>query len=720
MKKSKNIAASQLVAWEKDDEIDAVPGSDLRPYSEPFERVVNRVIQRRTFLKGTGAVVATFAIAPGILVPTEVNAGFDYRSGENHRNRRLTFDTISSGDGTESDVRVPNNYEYNVILKWGDRIFPDAPAFDVYNQTAASQAKQFGFNADLVLWYPLPITIKKAAKRRNGKLGYMASQWIGIRYPELKNKSSRSALVVVSHEYTSGVDMFPGYDPANPTQNEVETEIEAHGFTIVELKLMKNGEWVFNIDSPFNRRVTGTTPVAITGPLKGHPLLQTGDNPTGDEVLGCLNNCAGGKTPWGTILTCEENFDQYFANFPQFGETYEFNKRIAAPSGASDRKWENYDMRFDLGQEPNEYHRFGYIVEVDPYNPQDKPKKRTALGRFKHEGAVSKIAEDGRVVIYSGDDARFEYVYKFVSKYRFDPLNRKANLNLLDEGKLYVAEFLDGAEEGDEMGNGIWHLVHDTDDPEPEKLIDTRGTADALGATPMDRPEDIEVSPKTGKIYIALTNNTRRDGKPGDMRTVNGRDVSAAPNAANPRNDTYDNGDPDTLTGNEHGHVIELIEDYGNASATTFKWNIFIKCGDPAMEAHGTRFGGLENPAAAGVSPISDPDNLVHDDDGNLWISTDGMTFSDGAAGFGQNDGVFAVPVEGSERGRLRQFLSGVPGGEICGSEFSGDNRAFFCAIQHPNDGEAFDKIWPLTESDVSKPSLIGVRHISGKKIGMG
>jgi len=202
--------------------------------------------------------------------------------------------------------------------------------------------------------------------------------------------------------------MFPGYDANDPTRDQVEAEIEAHGFSIIELDVDGRGRWHFNRNSPFNRRSTGSTPMEITGPLRGNALVRTAADPTGAEVRGSLNNCAGGKTPWGTVLTCEENFDQYFANFPQSGQAYELSKRIAASTGESYRKWERFDDRFDLSRNPQEYHRFGYVVEVDPYDPSDKPKKRTALGRCKHEGAAAAIAPDGRVAIYSGDDARFE------------------------------------------------------------------------------------------------------------------------------------------------------------------------------------------------------------------------------------------------------------------------------------------------------------------------
>ncbi|MEM6672342.1 MAG: PhoX family phosphatase [Planctomycetota bacterium] len=706
--------------WEDDGFVDNLPGTPERPTaSESFQSVLRRAITRRTMVQGSAATAATFVLSrPAEAAPAGGNAG---EPGDS-----LTFRTVPTGDGSEPDIRVPPNYRYQVILKWGDPLFAGAPEFDVNNQTAASQSQQFGFNADLVLWYPLQRRVKLAVES-TGQLVPAVDRFVGSTYPILKNLFSRRALMVVNHEYTKGSDMFPGYSSSNPTREQVETEIEAHGFSVVEVALDFSRKWNFQMGSAFTRRITGSSPHEITGPLRGDDRMKTSADPTGTEVLGCLNNCAGGKTPWGTILTCEENFDQYFGNFDSVDQdTRRFSTRIAAPGGESGRKWERFVDRFDLSTDANEYHRFGYIVEIDPYDPNDTPKKRTALGRFKHEGASSALAPDNRVAIYSGDDARFEYVYKFVSNGSYDRNNRAANKSLLDDGVLYVARFDAGSTVGDEMGTGewlplVWHAGNALDQAgytsQQEVLLDTRGAADVLGATPMDRPEDIEVNPVSNHVFIALTNNSRRDGDPGDTRIVNGREVSSAPNEANPRNDTFDNGDPNDRTGNQHGHVIELIEDNDDAAATTFTWNIFVKCGDPAVPAHDTRFADIADPIAAGVSPISDPDNLVHDENGNLWISTDGMFFS-GSAGFGVNDGIFAVPVTGAARGVLRQFLSSVPGSEVCGPEFTGDNRQLFCAIQHPRDGEAFDEIWPIGAADVSRPALIAVREVFSRKIG--
>ncbi|WP_295544129.1 PhoX family phosphatase [uncultured Thiohalocapsa sp.] len=708
--------------WLADDEIDTVPGTKHRLIeNELFESVLDRAMSRRRFLQGasTGALAAaTFVMVPNALMPQTASA----QSYGSDRNNRLTFETVEPGN--LADIDLPPNYAYNVVVRWGDPILPGAPAFDVDKQTATSQAGQFGFNADLVLWAPLPRLVQRIIDVR-GSLGGFGQRLIGLYYPYLKDRSSRSALMIVNHEYTSGADMFRNYIPGD--QEQVGVEIEAHGFSIIQVDRMDNGEWRLARRSRFNRRVTGSTPVVITGPLAGHPFLQTAEDPSGTVVRGTLNNCAGGKTPWGTYLTCEENFDQYFGYFDQTRanepDVAALNERIAPPAGASRRKWEEVDRRFDLSSDATEYNRFGYVVEIDPYDPTAKPKKRTALGRFKHEGVGLRVTADNRIAVYSGDDARFEYVYKFVSKGTVSRINRKANSDLFDDGTLYVARFDTGAVAGDEMGTGEW-LELSTNNPaladwtEAEILINTRGAADVAGATPMDRPEDIEVNPVSGSVFVALTNNSRRDGVVGSgaTRIVNGREVSSEPNESNPRNNT--SGDGSKLNGNQHGHIVEIKEDGNDAGALTFKWNILVKCGDPAVAEHDTRFGNIIDPVAVGVSPIADPDNLVHDSDGNLWISTDGQFFS-GSVGFGQNDGVFVVPTAGPGRGLLRQFLSGVPGGEICGPEFSGDERAFFCAIQHPNDGQAFDKIWPIGDRDgVSKPSLIAVREVSGKRIG--
>jgi secreted PhoX family phosphatase len=681
---------------------------------EYFADVLERAMARRSFLKGIGAASAALVVTPALIGPTTARADVTSDSDFADPGDRLTFETVPPGN--EVNVVVPAGYDVDVLLRWGDPLTPHAAPLDIEHQTGATQSQQFGFNCDLILWFAMPGFVRRAVSY-HGHLPPRAEHGLGIHFPSLQKRYSHWALLAVNHEYTTGADMFPGYDPENPTRDQVEAEIEAHGHSVVELEQVY-GQWRFIQHSPFNRRITGTSKIEITGPLHGYDLMRTSDDPDGVIVRGMLNNCAGGRTPWGTVLTCEENFDQYFGNndrLPDGHPSKALSARIAPEGGETERKWERLDPRFDVSKEPNEYNRFGYVVEIDPYDPKEKPKKRTALGRFKHEGAVPAIAKDGRVAVYSGDDARFEYIYKFVTHRSYNSYDRPSNKQLLDEGTLYTARFDVGERDDDAMGTGEWlPLVWEAGGPldqagfanQQEVLLNTRGAADVLGATPMDRPEDVDVHPKSGRVYVTLTNNSQRTPD-SEQAEINGRELDTGTDEPNPRGP------------NPHGHIIELMEDGQDSAALTFRWNIFIKCGDPEVPHHEAKFGEIENPASAGVSPISDPDNIVFDDDGNLWIATDGQFFSDDV-GFGQNDGVFAVPVEGAHRGLLRQFLSSVPGAEVCGPEFSGDNRTFFCGIQHPHDGEAFatERKWPVDEKVVSKPSVIAVRHTGGLKIG--
>jgi secreted PhoX family phosphatase len=391
------------------------------------------------------------------------------------------------------------------------------------------------------------------------------------------------------------------------------------------------------------------------------------------------------------VLTAEENFHQYFANadlLPADDPRKAVHARYGLPKAASERLWERYHERFDISKHPNEPFRFGWVVEVDPYNPHAVPMKRTALGRFKHEGATVVVAPDERVVVYSGDDERFEYVYKFVSAGHVDASQREANIGLLDEGTLYVATFHDD-------GTGQWlPLVFGQGGLTPEHgfasqaevLINTRGAADVLGATKMDRPEDIETNPVNGKVYCLMTNNTQR--------------TAAQVDAANPR------------ANNRHGHIIELAEDGDDPTSVTFTWEIFILCGDPANPDDDVFFAGFD-PAL--VSPMSSPDNVVFDNAGNLWISTDGQPST-----FKKNDGVYAVPVEGPERGYVRQFLSGVPGGEMASLIFTPNNHTLFCAVQHPGEGSVIENpssTWP-DGTTPPRPSVIAVVKEGGGVIG--
>jgi secreted PhoX family phosphatase len=436
------------------------------------------------------------------------------------------------------------------------------------------------------------------------------------------------------------------------------------------------------VAADLNRRITGETAIEIAGSVAGHNWLKVSYDLSGTLVRGTLNNCAGGVTPWGTYLTCEENFHQYFANLAALADDdprKAVHARYGLPTGNSVRRWERYHPRFDLAQEPNEPFRFGWVVEIDPYDPQSIPRKHTAPGRFKHEAASCVLAPDGRVAMYSGDDEWFEYMYKFVTTGQFNPRRRDANFGLLEEGTLYVARLNDD-------GTGEWLPLVFGRDPlteangfasQADVLINTRWAADLLGATKMDRPEDIEANPVNGKVYCVMTHNTRR--------------TAEQVNAANPRGP------------NRHGHIIELTEDNNDSTAESFIWEIVLLCGDPVDPEDSVYFAGFD-PSV--VSPISSPDNIAFDLQGNLWIATDGQT-----SAFKHNDGVYAVAVEGLERGYLRQFLSGVPGGEVAGLTFSPDNHALFCSIQHPAEGSTLadaSSTWP-DGTIPPRPSIIVV-----------
>ncbi|MFI5404081.1 MAG: PhoX family protein, partial [Planctomycetota bacterium] len=385
---------------------------------------------------------------------------------------------------TEDRLIVPAGYDHDVVLRWGDPLARGARRFDVADWSARDQALSFGYNGDFATHLNLP----RGA----------ADPWRG--------------LLFVNHEYTNPELMFPGYVKGQPTREEAEVEIAAHGASVVEVRRGREGRVSYAFDSGFNRRITADTPMELTGPAAGHPLLRTHADPTGTRVLGTLNNCAGGVTPWGTVLTCEENFNQYFAGLDALpeGDAKRIHARYGLPGGVTPRGWERFFGRFDLSLEPNEPFRFGWVVEVDPYDPLAMPRKRTALGRFLHEGAATALSADGRAVVYMGDDAAFERIYKFVSKRGLRGPERGPAL--LDEGVLHVARL-------DPDGGGEWLPLVQGEGPltaangfasQADVLLNTRGAADLLNATRMDRPEDIERNPVTGAVYAVMTNNTKR------------------------------------------------------------------------------------------------------------------------------------------------------------------------------------------------------------------
>ncbi|MEX5718034.1 PhoX family protein [Geodermatophilus maliterrae] len=704
----------------------AVPNRTDNP---TFESVVQTAMSRRALLKvaGTGALVV--ATAPLFAEPAVAAPGRHGAAGDG----ALTFEPVEQNFLDE--LVVPAGYGSAVVLRWGDPVEEGAPEFDVDAQTAEAQARQFGYNCDFIGFLPL---------------------------------GRRRALLVVNHEYTNEQLMFSGVaeEEAPTTDEQKRVAMMAHGISVVQIQRQgDSGVWLPTPERGRNRRITASTPFRVTGPAAGSEYLRTSADPEGRTVLGTLNNCAGGITPWGTTLHGEENFNQYFGtSAPIIEDPREprLGRYSVSAEDSAGRRWEAVDPRFDLAREPNEVNRFGWVVEVDPYDPTSTPRKHTSLGRFKHETANVRIAEDGRVVAYSGDDERFDYIYKFVSKKRYregdDRAARAHNMTLLEEGDLYVAHFsgdspaaeIDGSGtlpgDGEFDGTGRWvPLVRDGRSMIPGKdvawvLTFTRLAADRLGkqldangdfpdpanpvvvdpglvATKMDRPEDIQVNPVNGRVYAALTNNSNRTGQDGRPGADEANPVSRS-FAFDPEDGTYEE-----RPGNRNGHVIEW-EETGSIAGDTFDWRVFILAGNP--EEPGTYFAGYDK---SQVSAMSCPDNLEFDPAGNLWISTDGTVLSTrnqeaGTVG-GTNDGLFAVPTDGPERGHLKAFLTVPIGAECSGPMIPDDGRSVFVSVQHPGEttGSTRDtpsSTWPdrLPERPFPRPSVVVVAREDGGRVG--
>ncbi|GEP05377.1 dTDP-glucose 4,6-dehydratase [Methylobacterium oxalidis] len=568
--------------------------------------------------------------------------------------------------GVDETHHVAEGYEADILLRWGDPLFSDAAPLDPRAQDAERQRRQFGYNNDFVGYLPI-------------------------------GGSSEHGLLVVNHEYTNSELMFPGLGPQSRktsldvlSREQVAVEIAAHGGSVVEIR-REDGRWKPVLGSGLNRRITAETPMEITGPAAGHPRLRTSDDPNGRSVLGTINNCSGGITPWGTWLSGEENFHYYFIGaLPEGSREAENARRYGL--GGPFYGWGRFHDRFDLSKAPNEPNRFGWVVEIDPFDPHSVPKKRTALGRLKHEGAAGIVARDGRYVVYLGDDERFDYVYKFVTAGRVDPSDRAANRDLLDAGTLYVARF-------DADGTGTWlPLVHGTgglDAPagfasQADVLIETRRAADILGATKMDRPEDIEANPRSNRVYVMLTNNGRRQADQVD--------------AANPR------------PKNAFGHIIEMLPENEDHSATAFRWEILVRCGPPAA-------GATFSSQTTENGWFGMPDNCTIDSRGRLWVSTDGNS----RKATGRADGIWAVETDGPRRATSRHFFRVPIGAELCGPCFTPDDETFFVAVQHPGESDddaipaSFDQPstrWPDFRPDMPpRPAIVAVTRKGGGAI---
>ena len=531
---------------------------------------------------------------------------------------------------------VPEGYVAEVIAAWGEPVgIPgNMPAWrGDASHSAAEQAVQMGMHHD------------------------------GIHFYAIDGNGNRRGLLAMNHEYTDDGLLHVGGQTAW-TAEKVKKAQAAHGLAVIEVA-MQDGHWQMVRPSRYARRFTGNTPFAVGGPCAGHALFKTAADPEGRTVLGTLNNCASGKTPWGTYLSGEENFMGYFSG----GDTLsDHEKRWGMRKGGWGYRWHEHDERFDAVKNPNEPNRFGWVVEMDPLDPTSTPVKRTALGRAAHEGAWVGVTKDGRAVVYSGEDARFEYIYKFVSRDKIAPGGAKANRTLLDHGVLYVARF-------NADGTGNWlPLVHGQGAltaangfvDQGEVLIKSRQASDLLGATKMDRPEWLAIDPHNGWVYCTLTNNSSRGGP-----NFPGVD------AANPR------------ANNVMGQIIRWHDDR-DFDGATFKWNHLVLAGDPAnerAEAKGNIKGDI----------YACPDGITFDARGLLWIQTDmGPTaMNKGELKNIGNNQMLACDVAS---GQTRRFLTGPVNSEITGVTWTPDGTTMFLNVQHP--GET-----PSERSDPAEPN---------------
>jgi hypothetical protein len=577
------------------------------PLATPdFGEIVDR--RRRSLLTGAIAGVMLGAMPPGALAAQRARRGGGPVIG---------FKGIAASSADE--LHVPDAYVSQVVFAWGDPV-GDGPDFlpDASN-TAADQRRQAGMHHDGMHFFPLA-------------------------------GSSAHGLLCVNHEYTDD-GLLHSDGMKQWSAEKVAKAQAAHGVSIIEIRRERDS-WQLVRSSRYARRITADTPIAISGPAAGNAGMRTANDPLGRFVLGTINNCAMGVTPWGTYLTCEENFNGYF-RAPK--DATPEHKRYGISQKTAGYRWHEHDERFDLEKHPSEANRFGWVVEIDPLRPDTMPVKRTALGRMKHEGAFVTLARDRRVVVYMGDDERFEYIYKFVSKRPY--VAGESTSGLLDEGTLYVARF-------GEDGTGRWlPLRHGQGGlteangfaDQADVLIRTRQSADKLGATRMDRPEWIAVHPQTGEVYCALTNNARR-----------GTSEVPGLNAANRRAE------------NLFGHILRWREGGGDAAAEVLSWDVFVECGDPSLSGANLT-GNIKGDLFAS------PDGLWFDRGGRLWIQTDVSTSVLGDrnhATFGNNQMLVADPVNGD----VRRFLTGPRGCEITGITSTPDGSTLFVNVQHPGE----------------------------------
>lgn len=610
-----------------------------RPEENDFDRVVEAALSRRGFLGGVLAFGSFTALA-GNTAFSVAEAAAD----------RFAFDAIpTNGDDA---ITVPAGYKADVMVRWGDPLWSDVPEFDHATRgTSETQARAFGDNTD-------------------GMDVFM---------------HEGRTLLVVNNEYTNrDIISVSAVEKRIVDEDDIAKGMMAHGVSVVEIAPI-GGVWQYVKDSPYNRRITPKTVMALTGPAAGHDLLKTDADPSGTQSLGTWNNCGNGMTPWGTYLACEENFNGYFSAADEAHEVSPELKRYGISSKDWGYNWAKIDDRFDVSKNPNEPNRAGYVVEIDPTDPNSVPKKRTALGRFKHENAEAVVNNDGRVVVYMGDDERGEFLYRYVSDGKFAP--GASTDDLMENGTLSVAKF-------NEDGTGTWlELTPETTgmSSKAEICIHTRQAGSAVGATTMDRPEWVAANPNSPEVYCALTNNKNRG-----IKTNAGGDETPV-------------GGPNPREANKYGQIVRWRPDGGDHTAAGFAWDLYVLAGNPT--AHNDLNAGSENVNANNM--FNSPDGLKFDSNGLLWIQTDGNYSNEGDfAGQGNNQMLAGDPVTGE----IRRFLVGPKECEVTGLTWSADRRTMFVGIQHP--GERGDSHWPEGGNAVPRSAIIAVTREDGGLVG--
>ncbi len=606
-----------------------------------FDTVVEEALSRRGFLAGVMAFGAgSFVLGTASLTSSPVAAA----------GSRLGFVQVAAN--SLDTITLPDGYSSQVVIRWGDPMFSGVPEFDHETRgTGESQAKTFGDNID------------------------------GMSLFELGD----AMVLVTNNEYTNRSIIWGNRpDGKAETDDDVLKGMMAHGVSVVEVKQGPDG-WTMVKDSKYNRRITPETEMEITGPATGDPSMKTAADPDGKLCLGTWNNCGNGRTPWGTYLACEENFNGYFSSSNTEIERSPAQKRYGINVEDWGSGWARIDERFDIAKHPNEANRNGWVVEIDPSDPNSTPKKRTALGRFKHENAEVVVNGDGRIVVYMGDDERGEFLYRFISSGVY--AEGADNSDLLADGQLYVAKIHPD-------GTGQWlELTPETTglSSQAEVVINARMAASAVGATTMDRPEWVAANPKKAEVYVALTNNKNRGIKPNA-----GGDATPAM-GANPRAE------------NNYGQIMRWWPAGSNHTADSFTWDLFALAGNPTV--HQDAYGGSVNINDGNM--FNSPDGLFFDTKGLLWIQTDGNYSNEGDfAGQGNNQMLVGDPATGE----IKRFLVGPNECEVTGAAMSSDGKTLFIGIQHP--GERGSSHWPEGGDAVPRSAVIAVTRDDGGRLG--